>query len=122
MAHPNAISELHITAFSRYMRKWQRVLGLNDWRVERIRGRSTAMAEVEISLPDRLATYRLGKNFGDAKVTPEALDSAACHECIHVLLAEFKSICQSRAPDDDVMAAEHRVVNTLEKLLMKEPE
>lgn len=125
MAKPplNPVTDSDVAAFSRYMRKWQRVLGLNDWRVEPASTRTKAMAEVNLDVPARLASYRVGKDFGSAKVTPQSLDATACHEMIHVLLAEFKAVCMARASDyDAIETAEHRVVHTLEKLLMKEAE
>lgn len=99
--------------FARYIVKWQRMLNLDDWRIEKGTKRSKAMAEVSVSYADRLATYRIG-TFGSTAITPESLETTALHELLHVLLADL-----NHCADADKEAAEHRVVNTLEKLLMR---
>lgn len=100
--------------FDGYVKKWQRVLNLQDWRIEKGQKASRSMAEVTIQLPDRLAVYRIG-NFGSETITPKSLEMTALHEVLHVFLAE---ITQGNLTGDALMSAEHRIVNTLEKLLM----
>ena len=50
--------------FAQSVRKWQQVLSLGDWRIEKgIKPAKAAMASVEFNASARLATYRLG-DFG----------------------------------------------------------
>lgn len=110
-------------AFGRYVRKWQNLLNLRDWRVVPRRSRATGgvMADVVRSLEDRLASYRLGDTFGSVAVTPHSLEATALHEMLHVLLHEL--VETARAPettDERLMSAEHRVINVLERLLLPE--
>jgi hypothetical protein len=95
---------------------WQERLGLNDWRVKRSKRRTAAMSDMKIYHPDRLASYSIG-DFGPHEITDQLIDSTACHEMLHLLLAELKHMTVESEDHDLRMAAEHRVVITLEKLL-----
>jgi hypothetical protein len=109
------ITTAHADEFEGYIRKWQALLNLQDWRIERSSKLASkgAMAEVHTSFEDRLAMYRLGRSFGESEVTPHSLESTAAHELLHVLLKDL-----IHATGKDRMAAEHRVVHTLERLLV----
>lgn len=103
--------------FDARMEHWQSVLGLLDWRIVRGSRKTSAMADVKINYGGRLASYVTG-NFGAEGVSPETINSCALHETLHILLADFKHV--AALPDVDPVAleaAEHRVVNVLEKLL-----
>jgi hypothetical protein len=109
-------------AFALFVHKWRDTLNLNDWRIERSSkacGKAN-MAEINrISLPDRLATFTIGADFGSRPVTSQSVEEIACHELGHVFLHEFKEVCRDQAStEDDIMAAEHRIVNTLVRLLV----
>lgn len=115
----------HARAFGRYLRKWQGLLNLHDWRVVPRRGRARGvMADVTREIEHRVAGYRLGDTFGNAKVTPHSLESTALHEMLHVLLHELVEMARAPGTTDELlMSAEHRVINVLEGLLMPpEPE
>lgn len=112
MAYANELTDEHCAAFDGYVQKWQRLLNLSDWRIERAARRSKrAMAEVSFDKPARLATYRIGVSFGACEVTPDSLERTALHEVLHILLHD--------ALDEPGEASEHRVINVLEKLLME---
>jgi hypothetical protein len=114
----NNLTSDHASEFEGYIKKWQDLLNLNDWRIER--GSKAAekgtMAEVETTYSQRLAVYRLGKSFGTTAVTPHSLESTALHELLHVLLKDLTYSTKATAD-----SAEHRVVNTLERLLVPKP-
>jgi hypothetical protein len=111
MADVNEVKDADCEAFDGYVAKWQKLLGLLDWRIERSTRRSKkSMAEVTFDDSARLASYRIGLSFGAATVTPDSLERTALHEVLHVLLHDLLS-----NPDD---ATEHRVINVLEKILM----
>ncbi len=104
--------------FDRYMRHWQQVLNLGDWRIERgnraVRG---AMACVECDNGARLAVYRLG-DFGATEINDSSLSMTALHECLHVFLYDLVATAQdptTKAEQQEV--AEHRVINVLERVL-----
>ena len=107
--------------FAQSVRKWQQVLKLGDWRIEKgLKPAKNAMASVEFNEGARLATYRLG-DFGAEKITPESLDQTALHELLHVFLHDLMTVAQDpRSSQDQIEAQEHRVVNLLEKLLSKD--
>lgn len=123
-APPNVLNTEQSAAFDAAIAKWQLLLGLSDWRIER--GRKSAktrnMAEISISHAARLAVYRTG-DFGSAEITPLSIESTALHEVLHVFLAEVKNHIEYGITDVDAIdSAEHRVVNLLEKLLLsREP-
>jgi len=107
--------------FAQSVRKWQQVLNLGDWRIEKgLKPAKNAMASVEFNDGARLATYRLG-DFGAEKITPESLDQTALHELLHVFLHDLMTVAQDpKSSQDEIEAQEHRVVNLLEKLLSKD--
>lgn len=107
--------------FDQYMMHWQAVLSLGDWRLERgSRPAKNAMASVEVNPPARLAVYRLG-DFGAEQITPHSLNKTALHECLHLLTYDLIEIAADRgATPEQLEAAEHRVINVLERVLTKE--
>jgi hypothetical protein len=107
----NEVTPADLKAFDAFVVKWQRLLNLSDWRIERVNRRSKAMAEVSFNDEARLASYRIGANFGAEDVTPDTLERTALHELLHVLLHDLST--------DWTEANEHKVVNVLEKLLME---
>jgi hypothetical protein len=107
--------------FAKSVRKWQQVLSLGDWRIEKgMKPAKAAMASVEFNDIARLATYRLG-DFGAEKITPDSLDKTALHELLHVFLHDL--MCTATDPkssDEEIEMQEHRVINLLENLLSKD--
>ena len=117
----NLVTPADDDKFAEYISKWQTLLNLHDWRITR-RGSTAAkgsMADVAISAGDKLAQWRLGKHFGSEVVNDYTLESTAVHELLHVLLADFKEICTSKPSDEILDGAEHRVIHTLERLLVQ---
>lgn len=103
-------TEADCVAFDLYVAKWQQRLNLTDWRIERgARRPKKVMADVSFDDDARLATYRVGQDFG-SEVTADSLERTALHELLHVFLHDAVS-----NPSD---ANEHRVINVLEKILM----
>ena len=107
--------------FAQSVRKWQQVLSLGDWRIEKgSKPAKAAMASVEFNASARLATYRLG-DFGAEKITQESLDQTALHELLHVFLHDLVSVAQEpKSSQDEIDMQEHRVINLLEKLLSRD--
>jgi hypothetical protein len=107
--------------FAQSVRKWQQILSLGDWRIEKgSKPAKEAMASVEFNQTARLATYRLG-DFGAEKITPDSLDRTALHELLHIFLYDL--ICVATDPkssDEEIEMQEHRVINLLENLLSKD--
>jgi hypothetical protein len=112
----NPLNDEQNTLFDQRMRYWQGQLSLNDWRVERGKKRTTAMAAVHIDYAARLASYNTG-NFGATDITPETIDETALHEMLHVLLAGLLHTISKTNDGDLQESAEHGVISTLEKLL-----
>jgi hypothetical protein len=107
--------------FAQSVRKWQEVLSLGDWRIEKgIKPAKAAMASVEFTPAARLAVYRLG-DFGAEKITPESIDRTALHELLHIFLHDLMSVATDpKSSDEDIEMQEHRVINLLENLLTKD--
>ena len=58
---PNIPTPEDAKLFAQSVRKWQQVLSLGDWRIEKgSKPAKAAMASVEFNTSARLATYRLG--------------------------------------------------------------
>ena len=118
---PNIPTPEDAKLFAQSVRKWQQILSLGDWRIEKgSKPAKAAMASVEFNTPARLATYRLG-DFGAEKITPDSLDQTALHELLHVFLHDLMTVAQDpKSSQDEVEMQEHRVINLLEKLLSKD--
>ena len=110
-----------VALFAQSVKKWQQVLSLGDWRIEKgMKPAKAAMASVEFNDIARLATYRLG-DFGAEKITQESLDKTALHELLHVFLHDLITVAQDpKSSQDEVDMQEHRVVNLLENLLTRD--
>jgi len=111
----------HAELFAQSVKKWQQVLSLGDWRIEKgMKPAKAAMASVEFNDIARLATYRLG-DFGAEKITQDSLDKTALHELLHVFLHDLITVAQDpKSSQDEVDMQEHRVVNLLENLLTRD--
>ena len=107
--------------FAQSVRKWQSILNLGDWRIEKgLKPAKNAMASVEFNESARLATYRLG-DFGAERISPESLSQTALHELLHVFLHDLITAAQDpRSSPEQLESEEHRVVNLLEKILFKD--
>ena len=118
---PNIPTPEDTKLFAQSVRKWQQVLNLGDWRIEKgSKAAKEAMASVEFNQNARLATYRLG-DFGAEKITQESLDQTALHELLHVFLHDLMTVAQDpKSSQDEVEMQEHRVINLLEKLLSRD--
>jgi hypothetical protein len=114
----NKPSPEQVKEFDEYVKHWQTVLNLGDWRIEKsIKMEKDAMASVVCDSIARLATYKVG-DFGAAEITPESLSSTALHECLHVFLFDLITAASDRAaPPERIDIEEHRVINVLERLL-----
>ena len=118
---PNIPTPQDVALFSKSVQKWQQVLSLGDWRIEKgMKPAKAAMASVEFNDIARLATYRLG-DFGAEKITPDSLDKTALHELLHVFLHDLITVAQDpKSSQDEIDMQEHRVVNLLENLLTRD--
>ena len=118
---PNIPTPQDVAFFAQSVKRWQQVLSLGDWRIEKgSKPAKAAMASVEFNASARLATYRLG-DFGAEKITPESLDQTALHELLHVFLHDLVTVAQEpKSSQDEIDMQEHRVINLLEKLLSRD--
>jgi len=117
---PNIPTPEHAELFAQSVKKWQQVLSLGDWRIEKgSKPAKQAMASVEFTPNARLAVYRLG-DFGAEKITPESLDRTALHELLHIFLHDLMVVSQDpKSSQDEIEMQEHRVINLLENLLFR---
>jgi len=106
--------------FAQCVKKWQDILSLGDWRIEKgLKPAKQAMASVEFNEGARLATYRLG-DFG-AEINDEILDATALHEVLHVFLHDLMAAAQDpKSSIEEIEKQEHRIINRLEQLLLKD--
>lgn len=118
---PNIPTPKDAEIFAESIKKWQQVLSLGDWRIEKgTKPAKQAMASVEFNESARLAIYRLG-DFGAEKITPDSLDRTALHELLHIFLHDLMTVATDpKSSDEDIEMQEHRVINLLENLLFKD--
>jgi hypothetical protein len=114
----NRPSEKQVQEFDEYIKHWQQVLNLMDWRLERSnKPIRAAMAAMQCDSQARLGVYQLG-DFGGATIDRQSLSMTALHECLHVFLFDLIATAQDRlATPEQLDAAEHRVINVLERVL-----
>jgi len=117
------LTDAEVAQFDAEVKKWQTLLNLGDWRIERSKkaARKMVMAEVvRRELAHRLASYRLNRDWSNEEhITGRLLEEIALHEVLHVFLHELLE--HSGTPgtsESDIEAAEHRVINTLTRLLV----
>jgi len=115
---PNIPTTEDAKYFAQCVKKWQEVLNLGDWRIEKgLKPAKQAMASVEFNEGARLAIYRLG-DFGSEQINEKTLSCTALHELLHVLLHDLLTAAQDpKSSQDDIDKQEHRVINLLERLL-----
>ena len=114
----NETTPEHAEQFAQAIAHWQTRLNLHDWRICRgAKPARGAMADMQIDIGARLAVWRIGKSWGMEPVTAQSLSATACHELLHVLLADFAAAIETKASPDVIESAEHRIINTLERLL-----
>lgn len=116
----NVVTEEHAREFEQYVSHWQVVLGMPDWRIVRKAQRCASyMAIVDKIEPEhRLASYRVGKNFGGCPVTSYTLSRTALHEVLHIFLyGLIHAVVSHGKESDDCLAEEHRIIHILEPLL-----
>ena len=118
MKPANPVNPEQAVMFDGFVAKWQTLLNLGDWRLERgAKPAKQAMASVEFNDPARLATYRLG-DFGAEQITAASLEKTCIHELLHVRLRDLIAMAQDRdATPEQLEAAEHAVINVMERLL-----
>lgn len=99
---PNIPNQQDAELFAKSIKKWQEVLNLGDWRIEKgTKPAKQAMASVEFNENARLAVYRLG-DFGAEKITDESLDKTALHECLHIFLHDLMMVASANSPSSDI--------------------
>jgi len=113
----NAPTPEQVDFFYTRLEHYQKLLNLLDWRVERGGLASKGnIADVDLSLEDKLATVRLGDNWENTKIDEKSIDQAAAHEMVHIFLYSLIEASKSRDPAA-IATAEHSVVVILERIL-----
>jgi hypothetical protein len=118
----NPVTQVGRDAFAMFVHKWQDALNMNDWRISPSSkpAAKANMAEVyKFDLEARLASYRIGEDFGGTPVTDNSVEETALHEVLHVFLHELIEFAKDpSAKPADINSAEHRVIQSLVKALM----
>lgn len=112
-------SQKDFERFKAEFSRWQRLLGLTDWRVCFCRRKLSAYAEIATDIEGRIATVSFGtehdeKNYEDVGYCPV---NTGRHEAIELLLAELVMLSTYRFIRlDEIDAARHAVIRRLENL------
>lgn len=116
----NAPTPEQIAQFHQYITHYQDLLNLRDWRIEPSGKPASkgAMADVGISMEDRLAVYSVGSDWGSMPINESTLKATACHEVLHIFLKPLMQACFQR-DESAAEQLEHSVIVVLEKLLAK---
>lgn len=122
MEDDNLLSEEDRAAFHGFMLMWQDMLNLHDWRIILLPQPSAKhMAEVlKRDLPQRLASYKIGRSFGAVPVSADSLEEIAIHEMLHIFLNPLiEAAKDARTLPEDLESLEHAVINVLVPLLKR---
>ena len=118
----NPVTPQGRACFDLFIKKWQEALTLGDWRIEpseKPAAKANAAEVNRFDLEARLATYRIGTDFGSTPVTDQSIEEIACHEVLHVFLHELIQFAKDpTSKPSDVASAEHRVINSLVRVLV----
>jgi hypothetical protein len=111
----NPVTQEARDCFALFVKKWQELLGLRDWRIEpssKPAGKAN-MAEInKFHTADRLCTYTVGTDFGGTPVTDMSIEEIACHEVWHVRLHRLIEICRDQSStQEEIDEAEHAVIH-----------
>ena len=104
--------------FIHCVEQYANILNLRDWRIE-VSNKSAAkgcMADVDVQPDDRLATIRIGKDWGPKEITDKVIRETACHEVLHIFLRPLIDAACSR-DQSAIDGIEHSTIVLLEKLL-----
>ena len=125
-AGEHILSDGDIAAFWVAMDYWRDRFGLHAWRVHYSSKEATGQTMAACTGWDRTAkmvTVRVGTNWLSTEPTPETISVVAMHECLHILLSDLIDAAIAAGEySDEVLNAEHGVINTLERLLPARPE
>jgi hypothetical protein len=105
-------------AFKAEFRKWQKRLGLADWRACFEHGHTKGCyGEIFTNIQARLATVVFGRAVDRDGVLGYSPTRTGRHECLEMLLAEIKDIARARTfSEDSLDAAVHAIIRRLEAL------
>lgn len=95
---------------------WRKRFGLINWKVsyehKEMSGRD-GVANISADGSSMLAIIRFNKS-REQRANNKAIDYTACHEVLHLLLARYAEVAESRyASKDELFAAEEEVVVTM---------
>lgn len=119
----NPVTDEHAQRFEQFLQKWQDQLNLKDWRINLspVRHKGVMAVVYKMDFEQRQATIRLGTDFGADTVDDVSLEATALHELLHVFMCEVLELAKEAGTQGDPLrSAEHRVINTLERLLVLE--
>ena len=114
----NSPTPKQVQQFAKYVGEFQQKLNLLSWRIEGSGSPADegSLAQVDISLEDRLAVWSLGDDWHKTPINAKTLREAALHEILHVALCPLISAAHSRDPSH-ISVEEHALIIVLEKLL-----
>ena len=122
-APKNPVTPEHAAQFDDFMRKWQVMFNLADWRVMRSEKPAAKgnMAEMlDFSNEDRMVKYTLGRDWMTTPVTPVSLESTAIHEMLHLRLhGLMHAVADYGVDSEQARQEEHAVIAVFEKLLLR---
>lgn len=115
----NAPTPEQVELFKLCVAEYANLLNLRDWRIDvgdKPSSKGT-MADVRMSLEDRLAIVSIGSDWGKP-ITDAIVRETAVHEILHVFLKPLITASQSR-DESAIATAEHSAIVVLEKLLAR---
>lgn len=117
----NPVTPEHAELFDGLLKRWLEQMNLSDWRVIKLKKKTTAMAEItEQSTQHRLVKYKIGADFGAIPVDLDSLEYVAIHEALHVRFHEMLEVsCEEGEYNERVMAAEHSTIVVMTQLLQE---
>jgi len=107
--------------FKEEVDRYAKILGLNEWDIQcsyrEIEG--NVVANVNSNYHSLMAHITLNTKAKEQYSTAKKISQVAAHEVLHIFLREMDDLARARyCTELEIDVAEHRIVNTLDKILI----
>lgn len=120
MEKQNTTTAKDFALFTKYVKHYQELLGLKEWRIDIMHQDCSDPDTVSrawfMSKDEFISLINLSKHWSGDEITNSRIKEAACHEVLHVLLADIIRFAGLRfLPNGIIDEEEHRIIRRLER-------
>lgn len=107
--------------FKEEVDRYAKILGLNEWDIQCSHGEieGNVVANVNTNYHSLMAHIILNTKAKEQYSTAKKVSQVAAHEILHIFLTELDDLARARyCTEAEIDVAEHRIVNTLDSILI----